>query len=293
MQLAEAVRKPKEQLRRQALDGVAKLPPFSAVMNRLMATLANADISFAEVAALIEQDTVLAGNVLKLVNSAAYGRRGTVNSVRHAVSMLGIEKVRNAAMTISVGQMWGRLDLHPQWSPKQFHLHATAAAVFADQLALELPVNYPEGAFTSGLLSGIGLLLTATALRQEYTQLNRVYHLAAVPAANTLEECEEALFGFAHCELSADVMERWALPSPMVDAVRASREPGELPPAQLSGLVQLAIQAAAQSGYPIQSWVRAPAGDTLSLLQSAGLGERAGPIVDAFQSQMDALLPFA
>ena len=103
MQVAEAIRKPTaEQIRRKALDGVAKLPPFSAVMNKLMATLANQDISFGEVAALIEQDTVLAGNVLKLVNSAAYGRRGTVNSVRHAVSLLGLDKVRNAAMTVTL-----------------------------------------------------------------------------------------------------------------------------------------------------------------------------------------------
>ena len=131
MQLAVPVRtSTPEQLRRQAMGAVGKLPPFSAVMNRLMATLADEDVSFGAVAMVIEQDTVLAGNVLKVVNSAAYGRRGTVNSVRHAVSMLGLARVRNTAMTISVGQMWGRMDLHPQWSPKEFHLHSLISLKF-------------------------------------------------------------------------------------------------------------------------------------------------------------------
>ena len=48
-------------------------------------------MSFAKIADLIEKDTVLAGNILKLVNSALYGLSGTVNSIRHAteLSMMG------------------------------------------------------------------------------------------------------------------------------------------------------------------------------------------------------------
>jgi HD-like signal output (HDOD) protein len=55
-----------------------------------MANLAQEDVSFAKLADLIEKDTVLAGNILKLVNSALYSFPGTVNSVRHAVSLLGV-----------------------------------------------------------------------------------------------------------------------------------------------------------------------------------------------------------
>src|SRR5437660_12883660 len=61
-------------LREQALRSLSKLPPFSPVLTKLLATLAQEDVSFAKLADLIEKDTVLAGNVLKLVNSAAFGR---------------------------------------------------------------------------------------------------------------------------------------------------------------------------------------------------------------------------
>jgi HD-like signal output (HDOD) protein len=285
---------PDNPIRQKAMAGLGKLPPFSAVMNKLMTTLADEDVSFGEVAGVIEQDAVLSGNVLRVVNSAAYGRRGTVNSLRHAVSMLGLAKIRNIAMSLSVSQMWGRLDLHPQWSPKQFHLHASAVAVMADQCALEIEVNYPEGGFTAGLLSGVGLLLIATALRQEYSQLNRCYGLGQ-EAHQSLEACERALFGFVHTDLSADLLRHWDLPVPIVEAVSDAGNclPGAAPLHKLSELLVTAQAAAAQAGFPIQSWVLPPVGPPQGTLDQAGLGARSDAIMSVFETQMHALRPFA
>lgn len=92
----------------QALRALAQLPPFSPILNRLIASLAQEDVSFAKISDLIEKDTALAGNVLRLVNSALYGLRGTVNSIRHAVSLLGIAKLRNATLSMSVARMWSQ-----------------------------------------------------------------------------------------------------------------------------------------------------------------------------------------
>src|SRR5579863_2286656 len=115
--------------RDQALACLGKLPPFSPMLTRVIATLAEEDVSFGKVGELIEKDTVLAGNILKLVNSALYGRRGTVNSVRHAVSLLGIAKLRNATLSLSVSRMWSRLKTPPGWSGAQFNLHSAAVAI--------------------------------------------------------------------------------------------------------------------------------------------------------------------
>ena len=65
--------------RERALHALRELPPLSPILNRVIASLAHEDISFAKVAELIEKDTALAGNVLRLVNSALYGLRGTVS----------------------------------------------------------------------------------------------------------------------------------------------------------------------------------------------------------------------
>ena len=101
-------------------------------MNRLIASLASEDVSFAKIADLIEKDTVLAGNILKLVNSALYGLAGTVNSIRHAVSLLGITKLRNAALSMSVARMWSQVKTPPGWSTPNFNQHSVGVGILSD-----------------------------------------------------------------------------------------------------------------------------------------------------------------
>jgi HD-like signal output (HDOD) protein len=88
---------------------MSDLPPFSPVFNRLLASLANEDTPLGEIAGIIEKDAVIAGNVLKLVNSAMYGRRDSVTSIRHASSLLGINRLRNAVLGLSLARMWNNV----------------------------------------------------------------------------------------------------------------------------------------------------------------------------------------
>src|SRR5579884_3619287 len=133
--------------RDKVLRSLGRLPPFSPVLNRVLASISGEDFSFSAVADLIEKDTVLAGNVLKIVNSALYGRRGTVNSVRHAVSLLGINKLRNAVLSMSIARMWNSVKTPPGWSMTRFNMHSVAVAILCDLLAQYTSVEYGEGAF--------------------------------------------------------------------------------------------------------------------------------------------------
>src|SRR5579884_1228824 len=118
--------------RDKVLRSLGRLPPFSPVLNRVLASISGEDFSFSAVADLIEKDTVLAGNVLKIVNSALYGRRGTVSSVRHAVSLLGINKLRNAVLSMSIARMWASVKTPPGWSMTRFNIHSVAVAILCD-----------------------------------------------------------------------------------------------------------------------------------------------------------------
>jgi HD-like signal output (HDOD) protein len=207
--------------REKALGSLGELPPFSPILNKLIATLADEDVPFARLAELIEKDSVLAGNVLRLVNSALYGRQGTVSSVRHAVSLIGVVKLRNAAMTFSVSSMWKQAKTPPGWSARRFSLHSTATAIMSDLLAQKVLVNYPEGAFTGGLLHDIGLLLIAVALREEYKQIER-HH---IETGRPLHECGIEIIGLDYAELSAVILAKWNIPEPIQHAVRHQHTP--------------------------------------------------------------------
>ncbi len=198
-----------------ALKSLDQLPPFSPVLNHLVASLADEDVSFAQLATVIERDTVLSGNVMRLVNSALYGRRGTVSSVRAAVSILGITKLRNYLLGLSVSRLWAKVRTPAGWSMSRFNDHAVAAAVMADLLVQKAQVNYPEGAFVAGLLHDLGRMMIAMSLPDEFQSILESYATTGRP----LEECEHELLDITHSELSAIALSRWNLPVPIQKAV--------------------------------------------------------------------------
>jgi HD-like signal output (HDOD) protein len=235
--------------RDQALASLDRLPPFSLILNRLLATMAQEDVSFANLAELIEKDTVLAGNVLRLVNSALYSFQGTVNSVRHAVAILGLYKLRNVALSMSISRMWTQVRMPPGWSAARFNLHSVATGVLTDLLSQQVNVPYPEGGFVAGLLHDIGKLLIAVSLPNEHAAILDLLR----PGGRTALECELEVTGTSHAELSGAVLARWNLPVPIQRAAMFHHAPeqaagGEL---HLSHLVRAADRLANDLGHSV------------------------------------------
>ena len=275
-------------LRDKALAGIGKLPPFSPVLTKLLASLAKDDIMVAELADWIEKDTVLTGSVMRMVNSAAYGRMGTVSSVRHAITILGTNRLRNIVLGLSVCNMMSQLKLPPRWSTKQFNLHAVAVANMADLIVQHSTVEYAEGAFVAGLLHDVGKLLLAVSCPEEYGQV-----LAeAAREQGELHEIEMAMLGFSHAELSQKVLENWKLPIPVQVAARYHHNPEADATAPglvaLSHALQLADFTVNQLGVPAVTNER-PLKDPIPYLQAFGLGEKCERILTSFDQEMQAI----
>lgn len=233
------------------MKSLDQLPPFSPVVNSLMASLANEDVPFAHLASVIERDSVLAGNVLRLVNSALYGRRGTISSVRAAVSILGLSKLRNYVLGLSVSRIWAKAATPPSWDMERFNLHGTAVAILSDIIVQKSEFDYPEGAFAAGLLHDIGRLLVAIALPEEYQKIQEAFEASSEP----LEVHEMATIDTTHSELSAAALQRWSLPQPIQKAVlyhhRAEAGTGREAARPLSSAVQAANLVANYLGLSI------------------------------------------
>ncbi len=228
-------------LKEKALRSLSALPPFSPILSKLLATLAAENVSFSALGDLIEKDTVVAANILHLVNSALYARRGTISSVRHAVSLLGVNKLRNAVLGMSIARVWNRVKMPANWSMMRFNMHSAAVAILSDLLAQRVQVEYPEGAFVAGLLHDSGRLLIAMALPQEYERILDRYATGA-----TMIECEKEVLGFTHAELSAEALKYWKLPEPIQIAVRDHHSS---PTGSAGGLIPLSHVVDAANQY--------------------------------------------
>jgi HD-like signal output (HDOD) protein len=271
-------------LKDKALKTLGDLPPFSPILNRLLATLAAGDVNFSKLGALIEKDTVVTGNLLHLVNSALYARRGTVNSVGHALSLLGLDKVRNAVLGMSITTMWKKIKMPASWSMARFNMHSAASGVLSDLLAQKLPVVYPEGAFVAGLLHDVGQLVIALGLPQQHDQIMQLRKMG-----RTRLEAEQEILGFTHPELSADALKFWNLPEPIQEAVLLHHD---MKAAGLGRVVNASNQYVNSIGFAILpegdlEWVDA------TMVESLGLdAERLAVVLADFNTEYKTLVQY-
>ncbi len=267
-----------------------QLPAFSPIINRLLASLVREHVSFAELAQLVEKDTVLAGNLLRIVNSALYGYDGAINSVPHAISILGLNKLRNTVLALSLARMWQQAPVAKGWSGAEFNLHSAATAAMSDLLVQYLPAAYPEGAFTAGLFHDVGKLLMATALPAEY---EAVCSLVA-RGEDDLAACEKELAGVTHAELSALALAHWNLPLSLQWAVKNHHEP-EHPhdrPHPLSRIVQAADRCVNAMGIRVPPVTFPSDAMPEQALEALGLQDQIPPLLDEFETELAILRTF-
>jgi len=128
--------------------------PGSSSRMVLLAKLADPDVSFADIESLVASDAALNYRLLRAANSAAAGARHPIESVRSAMVMLGMRRLRSWLFLMSMAEHVESQDV----------LLASAAtrAHMCELLAPRWLGKDDGGAFLVGLLSRLDLLLGLT-----------------------------------------------------------------------------------------------------------------------------------
>jgi HD-like signal output (HDOD) protein len=171
-------------------DESLELPPPPQVVTVVMrltrgegAASDTPDASTTELASLIQRDMALAGQVMRVANSAVYARRSPVVTLPQAIAWLGIREIRNIAFAVALkGQVFAsayfRNEVTDLWR------ESVITALFAQEIA-RLKRRNVESAYLCGLLhrAGMAVILNrvgATVLKLRLTpDSSHVLQLAA------------------------------------------------------------------------------------------------------------------
>jgi HD-like signal output (HDOD) protein len=271
---------------RRVSELISLLPPISDTVSKLLVSLTREDFSLQEISALIEKDAALAAHVLRVANSALYARRGEVCSVTHAISVLGAERLRNSALTLSVNRLINQARLPTTLSAASFNIHCLATATMSDLLAQRVRTPYPEGAFAAGLLHGIGKLLIALVLQKEYDSFERTVK----STGRSWEDVEQEWMGFTHSEIAGIALQKWKIPPEIRKAIvdQDAGIPGSENWLSLSSVLACAHECVAVLGYEINcctNFAHDPKEPEL-VIASLGCGN-ASKVVQDFKSSFE------
>jgi HD-like signal output (HDOD) protein len=210
-------------VRAQTLRCLDRLPKLSPMMMQLLGQLSRRTCEINDIVETVGRDPVLSGQILRLANSAIFGRLRPVASVRHAVAMIGTSALRKFALGSSISNLFSRTKIADSFSVRRFNVHSVATATLLELMAEELPFESSEDAFLAGLLHDVGKLLIAVSLPRQYDD---ILALTAVNGA-TLIEAEHDVIGIDHAELSSLAISRWELSEAIQAAACDHHHPAE------------------------------------------------------------------
>ena len=197
------------------VETLRSLPTLPNLLLRLIQLCSRPEKGLKDITRLISQDPALCERVLRLVNSPLYSLRQKITTCSEAVPLLGLEAVKNIAVSSSVHQVFQGPPAKHGLDLKGFWWHSVLCGAVARRLAVKTAYPSPEEAFLGGLLHDIGKILLWSNFRGQYSGAG-----GKLPAA-------EQKLGLTHAEAGAWLLDRWELRSFLPDAVRYHHEPLE------------------------------------------------------------------
>ncbi|QDL55649.1 serine/threonine protein kinase [Rhodoferax aquaticus] len=181
-------------------------PAMSDSVIRIQAMAASENESINSVTNEILKDVALTNKLLRLVNSAHYGRGGTISTVSRAVNLVGFNGIRNMALSLVLLE-------HMQDKAHAAHLKDEfLRSLMAGSIAAELCPLQQEGeeAFIGAMFQNLGRLLMEFYFPEEARQVHSLMNSAR--DAVTEDVAAFGVLGLTLEQLGLGVARAWNLP---------------------------------------------------------------------------------
>jgi putative nucleotidyltransferase with HDIG domain len=236
------------------LKGVVSVASLPGIYLRLSAVVSDPRSSAADVGHVIAEDPGLTARLLRLVNSAMYGFPSKIETVSHAISIVGTAQLQDLALATSVIRLFASVP-ESLVTMESFWRHSVACGVTARVIASRRREANVERYFVAGLLHDIGRPIMYMQIPAEARQA--VLH--ARETGEPLFRVEHALLGFDHAHVGQALLDLWKLPASLRESVanhhypdRSQRFPAETAIVHVADLIanSLNLGSSGEAGVP-------------------------------------------
>ena len=204
---------------------IAKMPSLSTTVSKVLEVCNNPNTSPGDLNKVISLDPVLTGKVLKLINSAYYSLPNQVASLTRAIIMLGLNTVKNLALSTAILENLGDDGNSTGLSMDDFWTHSICVGVTAKSIAstVGVPATQRDEYFLTGLLHDLGKIPLNNRFPENYIKSLEFTSLKHLPLYKT----EEIVFGINHMEVGQMIAEKWQLNDSMTESLFYHHSPEE------------------------------------------------------------------
>jgi len=197
----------------KVLKMISYLPPIPTVMVELVQALNNEDIELNLLGRIIAKDPSMSVNVLKVANSAFYQLPVKVNTIEHAVRMLGTREIASLCIACTAGKTLKAPDNQATIDLSMFWKHSVATGVISKVLCSELGIQTQNNIYLAVLIHDVGKIILDRFMHDVYKEIVKITYNENI----SVIEAEQRVIGESHAKVGGWLMEAWNLPSIFVD----------------------------------------------------------------------------
>jgi putative nucleotidyltransferase with HDIG domain len=194
------------------LQSVTQLPPFPAVIQRVLQLVEDPKTSAQDVVEVIQYDQSITANVLMVCNSAYFALHRPVHSLSEALVRIGFNNLVEIILTRGTSFLFFQACQGYQLASGELWRHSVACAILSQILADRLKQKKTPIQFTAALLHDVRDHLEEIRIRVQEEKLSFV-------------GAEKATLGIDHAELGGRIAESWKFPPDIVAGIRYHHTP--------------------------------------------------------------------
>ncbi len=201
----------------ELLEMVEQMPAFPKSVKRVIELSSDINCDHKDLVRVIEHDPVMTLKVLNLVNSAYFGLSREISSINHAVVYVGLNTVKNLAISIaSIGMLPS--ENGAGMNMERFLYHSVSTASLARLLSKQMGVSEKEGSdyFVTGLLHDFGKIVFAQYMSGKYKKVLQLEQ----QKIKTLTRAEKEVIGVDHTSVGEMLGKKWSLSDSIIEGIK-------------------------------------------------------------------------
>jgi HD-like signal output (HDOD) protein len=212
-----------EEKNQSALDlveGMRDMPSLPQLFYQIKKEVSDPYSTIARIAEVISLDQSLTARMLRLANSAFFGFPRRIETITDAVSLIGLQQVRDLALCTMVIEIFDKIDTDLV-DMNSFWRHSLGCGICARVLAAHHREPNIERFFVAGLIHDLGRLIM---LMQLPDRTRKIFALAQ-EHNQLLYKVEREVLNYDHGDIGAALLQAWQLPDPMIEAAGLHHRP--------------------------------------------------------------------
>lgn len=192
------------------LKRIKELSSLPQSVLHILAALDRPDVDIDRVVDVLNTDPGLVATLLRVVNSAYYGIREDIRSVKQAVVRLGFDKLRSLVIAVGIIHKFHALPapfIHDFWS------HALRVGEWSRQLGPQLDGQEGDVLFVCGLLHNAGELVIRQFFKAEHERIEKLKS-----EGRGSSESQKAVLGVSYADIGGFLFTNWRMPKPLIQS---------------------------------------------------------------------------